>query len=372
MATSFTPGLRVAGNTEIVKERKLPLMGKVTVSPGDRVDYDKIVARTDLPGDIFPVQVAHTLGVEPAELKDAMLKVEGDPVSKGEVIALTRSFFGMFKSECFSPIDGSVESISYRTGQVILQRPPIPVEVNAFVDGVIEEVHDREGVTVKTHGALIQGIFGVGGEAWGQIVIASAGPKELLDTDQIKPEMKGKVIVGGCRLTMEALRKAQDLGISAIIVGGFDKSDLKDLLGYELGVAITGNEELGISLVLTEGYGSIPMTNRTWELLSNLKGRRASVNGATQIRAGVIRPEIIVPMQEERLSEESVFTGELNIGSEIRIIRQPWFGLNGKVTALPATPTEVESGATVRVLEVETETGEKVILPRANIELIGT
>jgi hypothetical protein len=371
MATSFTPGLRVARHTEIVKERKLPLLGNVTVNPGDKISYDKVVARTDLPGDIYPVQVAHTLGIEPVELKDAMLKKEGDKVSKGEVIALTRSFFGMFKSECLSPIDGSVESISYRTGQVILQRPPIPVEVNAFIQGTISEVLDREGVIITTRGALIQGIFGVGGEAWGDIKIATNGPKDILDASLIQADMKGKVIVGGNRLTMEALDKAREIGVSAIIVGGFDKSDLRDLLGFELGVAITGNEDLGITLVLTEGYGAIPMTARTWELLKDLEGRHASINGATQIRAGVIRPEIIVPMPDEDFGAESVFTGELSIGSEVRIIRQPWFGQNGRVTALPPAPTEVESGATVRVLEVETEDGNRVILPRANIELIG-
>jgi hypothetical protein len=37
---------------------------------------------------------------------------------------------------------------------------------------------------------------------------------------------------------------------------------------------------------------------------------------------------------------------------------------------LPAELQAVESGAMVRVLEVEFEGGEKVVVPRANVELI--
>lgn len=370
MATSFTPGLRVAKNTAVVKERKLPLLGDVTVAPGDRVAHDTVVARTELPGDIYPVQVAHALGVEPAELADAMLKKEGEGMVKGEVIARSRSFFGLFKNEVESPIDGHVESISFRTGQVILQRPPVPVEVDAFMDGEVVEVHAREGVTVRTHGAYIQGIFGVGGEAWGEIVIVSSGPDRLLEPGELNAGHAGKVVVGGSGVTLAAVNRARELGVSAIIAGGFDKGDLKELLGFELGVAITGNEDLGITLITTEGFGAIPMTKRTWELLGALAGRSASVNGATQIRAGVIRPEIVVPLPDEPMVEETRHTGALVIGSEVRIIRQPWFGQRGRVSALPPELTVIESGAHVRVLEVETEAGERVTLPRANIELI--
>jgi hypothetical protein len=370
MATSFTPGLRVARGTVITKERRLPLLGEVTVRVGDMVRHDTVVARTELPGDIYPVQVAHVLGVEPGELKDAMLKREKDPVRKGEVIALSRSFFGLFKSTCESPIDGTMESISLRTGQVILQRPPVPVEVNAFMDGEVLAVHEREGVTVRARGAYVQGIFGVGGEAWGELEPACAGPAEKLTVAQLRPGQRGKLLLAGSGVTLEALLKARELGVSGVIAGGFDKGDLKELLGYELGVAITGNEEIGITLILTEGYGEIPMTQRTWDLLHGLAGRHCSVNGATQIRAGVIRPEIVVPLPEQDLVEETRHTGALEIDSEVRIIRQPWFGQKGRVSALPSELTQVESGALVRVLEVETEGGRRVTLPRANIELI--
>ena len=41
------------------------------------------------------------------------------------------------------------------------------------------------------------------------------------------------------------------------------KRQLRRLLGYDLGVAITGQEDLGVTIVVTEGFGRIAMAKRT-------------------------------------------------------------------------------------------------------------
>ena len=62
--------------------------------------------------------------------------------------------------------------------------------------------------------------------------------------------------------------------------------------------------------------------------------------------------------------------GKLEIGDVLRVIRMPYFGQIGRVSGLPAELQAVESGAVVRVLEVELDGGERVVVPRANVELI--
>jgi len=165
------------------------------------------------------------------------------------------------------------------------------------------------------------------------------------------------------------------MGVKAIVIGGFDDQDLREFLGYDLGVAITGSEEKGITLVVTEGFGEIPMANRTFELLKGCEGRKVSVSGATQIRAGVLRPEIIAPRLEEAARTEAVSDGEpagLEVGAQIRVIRQPYFGRLGKVTGLPPELVALETEAKVRVLEVDFGNGSRAMLPRANVEMIET
>src|SRR5262249_42931503 len=150
-----------------------------------------------------------------------------------------------------APVDGTLESVSRVSGQLILREPPIPVEVNAFVKGVVAEVLPEEGVVVESRAAFLQGIFGVGGETWGEIAIAARHPDEELTADRLSPAHRGKVVVGGCYVSHATLMRARELGVAAVVVGGFDDRDLRELLGRDLGVAITGSEELGITLILT-------------------------------------------------------------------------------------------------------------------------
>ncbi len=373
MAHSYTPGLKVSSLATLRRERKLPLPGDVVVAEGQRVTAETIVARTQLPGNVQTVNAANLLGVLPEDVEECLTKPVGSKVEKGETFAESRSFFGLFRSKVHAPVKGTVESVSKVTGQVLLREEPIPVEVDAYVDGIIVEVHPKSGVTVETRGAFIQGIFGVGGETCGELHVAVTGPGEPLEERVIDAMSRGKILVGGTYVTTSVLRKAIAQGVKAVVVGGFDDYDLRQLLGYDLGVAITGSEELGITLIVTEGFGSIPMAARTFDLLRSCEGRRVSVSGATQIRAGVQRPEIVAPLLEattERDVKEDSTEGGLKTGDMVRVIRQPYFGKIGRVTALPPELMPLETEAKVRVLEVDFGNGSRTLLPRANVEMI--
>ena len=371
MAHAYTPGLKVTEGIIIQKERRLPLEGEVVVETGSDVKAEDVVAKADLPGNVQLVNIANLLSVTPNEIEENMLKFNGDSVAKDEIIASTKGLFGLFKSHARSPIDGVIESISDVTGQVILREPPIPVEVKAYLDGKITETVPNEGVTVETYGTYIQGIFGVGGETIGNLVVVVNAPNEILTSEHILPEHRDQILVVGSLVSNETIMKAVDIGVKGLIAGGIDDADLRKLLGYELGVAITGSEELGITLVITEGFGTIAMAERTFAILKSREGRKTSINGATQIRAGVVRPEILIPYmsQGEDLQDDNS-VGTLEIGSPVRVIREPHFGKLGRVTKLPIELQKLETEAEVRVLQVELEDGETTTLPRANVEAI--
>ena len=143
-------------------------------------------------------------------------------------------------------------------------------------------------------------------------------------------------------------------------------------MGYSLGVAITGSEEIGPSLIITEGFGQISMAARTYELLKSNEGKFGSINGSTQIRAGVIRPEILIPFEKSGGAVEEYDESDLaiNEGSFIRVIRAPYFGRVGTVKSLPPELAKMESETLVRVAEIEFEDGLVEIIPRANLEMI--
>ena len=374
MAHSYTPGLTVTEHTTVRRRRMLSLPGNVLVAVGGIVRANQAVARAELPGKVYPLNLANQLGVAPDEIHEYLIKKAGDSVQKDEILAENKPLIKWLKTEVLSPITGVVESVSPVTGQVLLREPPRVLELLGYVDGCIVEVIPQQGVVVETDCSLVQGIFGIGGETRGDIVIAVTSPDEALAARHLTANMKGKVVVGGSFISSDALTRAKEVEVAGLVVGGIHDKDLRALLGYDLGVAITGTEQVGFTLILTEGFGAIPMASKTFTLLSAHAGQSASISGATQIRAGVIRPEIIIPKRAGESGAHGASTVPqregIRIGDQVRIIRDPLFGRIGEVANLPPDLQEIPTESDVRVMEVRFGDGSKAVIPRTNIELI--
>ena len=370
MANSYTPGLRVPEYTTLRKTRRLPLPGEVRVKLGDRVSARDVVAATALPGSVTTVNVAREINCQPQDLARFMVKQEGEAVQRGEIIAETKALWGILHSVATAPVQGTIETVSSVTGQVLVRGKAVPVEELAYMDGVVVEVMGAEGVVIECNCALVQGIFGFGGEAFGELKMIAQGSQDVLDAGNIDDSCAEKVLGGGSLVTLAALHRAVEVKAAGIIVGGLNDVDIDSFLGYRVGVAITGQERKGITVILTEGFGQIAMAQRTFELLRSHEGQMASINGATQIRAGVIRPEVIIA-QPEGAPAETHEIEELQICSPVRLIRYPHFGRLATVTALPEELQKIETESYVRVLAAKlVDTGEEITVPRANVELI--
>ncbi len=373
MAHSYTPGLTVTEQAVVRRRRMLSLPGQVLVTTGETVRANQAVARAELPGKVYPLNLANQLGVAPDEIHEYVIKKAGEPVQKDEILAENKPLIKWFKTEILSPITGVVESVSSVTGQVLLREPPRVLELLGYIDGRVVEVIPQQGVVVETDCSLVQGIFGIGGETRGEIVIAVTSPDEVLSPRHLTTGMKGKIVVGGSFISSEALARAKEVGVAGLVIGGIHDKDLRALLGYDLGVAITGTEQVGFTLILTEGFGTIPMAGKTFKLLSAHAGQQASISGATQIRAGVIRPEIIIPKGGAPGEYGAATVPEregIRIGDQVRIIRDPLFGKIGEVASLPSDLQKIPTESDVRVMEVRFADNSKAMIPRANIELI--
>ncbi len=376
---AYAPGLKRKELVIVRKRRILPLAGEVLVKEKVVVTPETVVARTYIPGNPTVVNVADKFGLEPGvdEITYYMAKKSGDAVKKGEVLAKSSSLFGLFKKEVSSPIDGFVENISNMTGMVVLREPPVPVELRAYIPGVVTQVMLKEGCVIETPAAFLQGIFGIGGETDGPLQVAESG--SMMNENMVTADMKGKIVVAPSSVSIGALRKAVKVGVKGVVTSCIDEKELTEFMGYEVGVAITGTEESGLTLIATEGFGNdMPMSKNTLKILKSFEGKLACINGATQIRAGVLRPEVIVPRDVKGTAAIASYDVEdtqavsegLKPGILIRVIREPYFGCIGHVSGLPPELQVVETGSTVRVLEADLEDGRHVVVPRANVEII--
>lgn len=367
MGTAFTPGLIVSACTTVRRSRCLPIKGEVLVTPGQRVQPDDVVARANVLGTLATVHAAQAIGCPPEQLHAFCLRKEGDPVAPDDVLAERSVWFGLMVNRCRSPRAGTLEYISKLSGNIGIRGAPRSVSCNAYIAGTVVEIIPEEGAVVETTGALIQGIFGVGGEHLGGLHWMEGA--DLLSGETIQETHRGKILVHPGLITGSALTAAATHGVVGLIGASIIDSELMSFLGFNIGVAITGEENIPFAIMVTEGFGTMTMPVRTATLFRSLTGRMAAMNGATQIRAGVIRPELIVPRADAPPHPDAAVQG-LELGTHVRLIRRPFFGQLGHVVALPEEPVMIASGSRVRVLSVRLKEGTTVVVPRSNVEII--
>lgn len=353
------------------KELESPVDGfieDVSVKSG-RITIREEFGREEPP---VTVDVAFELGCKPADVPRYMLRHVGQEVKKGQIIAKKGEGQAFFSKTALTPVSGVISEVDARTGKVTISRPFKEVVVKAFITGRVSSVMERLGCVVETPGVRLTGMFGVGRESHGPLKVLVGSPDEPLTPDLITPDCKGKILVGGSSVTDEALAKALSVGAKGVIAGTAGYFNLTQALGVKLGIGITGQEDIDTTVILTEGFGSLSMRKDLWDTLRAMDGLTASINGATQIRAGAIRPEIIVPFPDYSggLAVGSQAGEDLSVGTRVRIVSDPYFGRAGYVVEIMKLPQVFETETRAPGVKVELEDGTTVVVPRANVEVI--
>jgi hypothetical protein len=281
------------------KIRRIPVKGEVTVQENEIVNSSKIIAfGTMLNPKIHEVKVFRDLNIFPEEVEKFLQKNVGDIVRKGEEIAIRKYFFNRIIKKSLSPVDGNVELIYEKLGAVFIREPPIKVMINAHIPGKVVEIIPQEGAVIEAKADVINGVFGVGGEKSGTLIKIVDNPKQLITEEMVSDEYKGKILLGGSLITLNALKIAEKKNVSGIIVGGVDEKDLTEFLGYELGLGFTGQEGIGLTLILTDGFAVDAMNDEVFKMMGSNENKHVYIDGTTQIRSVKKRPEIIIPITD--------------------------------------------------------------------------
>lgn len=314
------------------------------------------------------VRVANDLGVSPGMIRMFMRFREGDEVHQGAALAAILDALGGIRYS-YAPASGTISEVCHRTGNVTLLRPSRPASVRAYLRGRVERIIPDLGAIISGDAALIQGVFGVGYEASGQLRVLAASAADETKAQAIDENCRGRVIVSGAYISLAAMRRALDVGAAGIVTGGIDHLDLVRLVGREISAGISGQEDIALTVVVTEGFGRLPMDEATFGVLRANDGNEVSLNGSTQVRAGVIRPEVVIPCRGPVPESGPEQGDDLAIArARVRLLRKPYFGLTGTVVERPSELVRMESEVMLRAVVVELPDGRRVTVPEANIE----
>ncbi|MGI6679936.1 MAG: hypothetical protein ACOX3T_00335 [Bdellovibrionota bacterium] len=397
---SFTPSLIIKENVEIKRARELPLSGKILVGLGDYISNDTVIGKTELVGELMLLRVSKELGLEAQDIKNSYLVKVNDAVKVNDILVRKKGLFNFFNSEYKSKYKGTIEFISKETGTIGIRLEPKNFLLLSYIAGKVDACNDEKSVVIKTNASIIQGAFGIGGERVGSLEKISSledlEKKTLIGDKQLKGKaLKGKIVFSDITPDIKFINGIISLGAVGLIVPSIFSKTLKEFLGYDIGVAVTGNENIPISIIITEGLGNIKFNYKASDILNKNIGRDVSINGTTQIRAGAIRPEIIIfetlkeigdKLNKDKLnkklnnkiddkfdntdaSKEEIYAKGLRVGSKVRILKAPYFGLFGTIVEMPIKEIVFESGIVARGVIVLLNNGSKVVVPKANVEV---
>ncbi len=365
---------RVEKDAVTLVTRVLKGKGVLFVKEGQQVSPDEIIGEASISSGFRIINLAHLLAVTPHQVEKYLVGKLNKRIFKGELLAYKKDWlFG--KKVITSPTDGVLDFFNQETGEVRIAFLPKKSKLPAGVHGLVEEVDKEKGqVKIKTLVSRIYGMFGSGHFRDGTLHILSK-QDNLIAKSEVQKDYDGYILVGGSLFFKETIAAAISNGVSGIITGGIEAKDYRSMAGGHLMFPKKLDNDIGISVVVCEGFGSIPLGEDIFEVLSEYEGKFVFIDG----NKGMISLPSPYSSSLEKVkgtklsnSEESLPADktELRIGLKVRIIGNSYPGEQGKLVAIDQSPTLLPSGLRISLATVETKR-RKLQVPVANLEVIG-
>jgi hypothetical protein len=124
-------------------------------------------------------------------------------------------------------------------------------------------------------------------------------------------------------------------------------------------------------IILTDGFGRRPMNSTTYKLLSTNIKREVALNAENYDRLNGTRPEVFIPLPVSQEPPELREVETFAPGQTVRVINLMAPSLVGTLVQILSHPATLPSGLKAKSAEVRLETGEEIIVPLTNLEVLG-
>lgn len=350
----LAPVNHISGLTSIVRERLLPVSGTVLVRLNQKVSPMDVVAEARWAREHVLLDVARLLRVSP-NAADRLVKCKvDDELAAGVEIAVGK---GLFPRSVRAPREGRVVAVG--GGQVLMEVGQSKVELRAGIPGTIVEILPNRGAVIQTAGALIQGVWGNGRIDSGLLVNLAENPDGILTVGKLDISLRGSIILAGMVKDAETLQAAADLPVRGLILSSLFPS------------LIQKAREMRYPIMVTDGFGSLPMNSAAYKLLSTNAKREVTVNAEIFDRYSGARPEVIIPLPISSNPPSPREVETFAPGLQVRMRRPPFMGMIGSIVSVKPGLSVLPSGLRAPAAEVKLENDQMVVAPLVNLEVVG-
>ena len=243
----------------------------------------------------------------------------------------------------------------------------------AGLHGRVVDITRRGGVIIESHAALLQGVIGAGNQVAGKLTMwqPSWGGEENSPA--------GALLIIPGPLNSNMLRRATVAGVAGVIASSISSRDLESFLHVNLIELIDSIDVESaqarlpqVTILLTEGPGTMAMPTRTIHLLSHYQGLMALLSGATSIRQGIF-PELVISLPAAELQQNwhpVQPDTTLSIGAQVRVCSGDHEGAIGTIDYLYSHQQVFSSGILARSARLRLENGSLLTVPLSLIERV--
>jgi hypothetical protein len=350
----LAPVVHILPLTTLRRERLLPVPGRVTVRMDQKVTPLDVVAEAKYGHEHVLIDVAHALGIQP-DVAQRMIQIRaGEMISKGQEIAQRN---GLFPQILHAPSSGRV--ILVGSGRILMEAGEGLFELRAGIPGKVTRLITERGVEITFNGALVQGVWGNGQLGAGLLIPVVNAPEELLSVNQIDISLRGSILLAGHCNEPAALQAAGSLPVRGMILGSLSPA------------LVSMASQMSYPIVVVDGFGLKPMNENAYKLLVTNAKREVTINAEPFDRQTGVRPEILIPLPVTQAPPLPRETETFCPGQPVRLMRAPHAGKIGSLAELLPGLTTIPSGLRVAAASVKLDSGEEIVVPLANLEVLG-
>lgn len=340
--------------TTIIRKRLLPVDGRIIAKLGQKVSPSDTMAEAVIGRKHLIVDVAKLLRVSPRSAVAYIKVKKGQRITKGEIIAESTGLFGR---EAESPGEGRV--VAMGGGKLVLETGGFSLELAAGIPGVISEIIGDRGVVIRSTGSVVQGLWGNGRLESGVMISVMERPDEAFDANRLDVSIRGSIILGGYTDNPDVIKSATDLPVRGLILASMSPALLPQAL------------QAPFPIMLTDGFGRRPMNSAIYKLLSTNVRRDIALNAETYDRLNGTRPEVFIPLPVSQEPPELREVETFAPGQTVRVINLITSSQVGTLVQILAHSATLPSGLKAKAAEVRLETGDEIIVPLTNLEVLG-
>lgn len=339
---------------KITRKRRLLLPGRVLVNEGDPVHPEDVIAEALLPDKVFILDIAKSLGLEPDQAGQCLVRQIGESLQPEDIIAQCE---GAIPRLVRTPIAGTLTE--YHQGKVVIATRQTVVNIKAGMIGTIAEVIPELGAIVSVTGSLLQGFWGNARVGSGLLKVMEPDLDSTLAVSDLASLEAGLLVVAGMCSSVDVLKALEEKKAAGLIV----KTITPELIPIIL--------DLSFPVLVLQGFSDLQPDPVSIDILQARNGEIACINACPKDIINGQHPELIIPQGKGSPAEEKDFKEKLEIGQQVILLSGSDIGKIGEVSALSDEKMQFDSGLVFEAAEIRLQNGELIHVPCQNLLIIG-